>query len=1165
MKDGVNAVTLECDGRNCVVPVSDGLYQCPAETGDDCGVPVSGGRHRCPAETGGNSREKWEENFGLEPLADEICGFVAGVGDASPAGPFLELGREKCSLVRDGVHEPWKLCGWLVQKQGGLRCTNTYTGDMDITELLHRRLGHVSWGNAKWASRLRKEYGATAGKGHKIAACEACMRAKMRRLISKSSPTRPATRPLKRVHFDLSPSIPTRGVGGYTGFLLLVDEYTGRKFVCLIRNKSEVAGLLQDFKVWAETHFREAWGEIVLLAGIRSDNESVNVCSSVKSWAKSHGIGHEKSVPYEQWQNGVAERNIGTVWEGSEAMRKDASAPDSFWPYSLLAFVHVSNRLALGDEERSPYERWWDVDIPIGKRLGHLRIWGSKCYAHVPKELRRKLGDKARVCVLLGYAVDKKAYRLMELQTGATFDATSVAFDETRLPFKDASPGLQTVDSPHANLTPTLLQPGLPGSAGLSSDDESFDLPSSVALSSQPLAPNVAAGQRHVAADHSLEQSYELPDPAGLSPGSEPFDLPPAELDDHDYKVGEPDLPDLEHGFVDGDADSELFELNYINGYQLHDTEDEAGNKNPYVTQYYRCHWTNGQVTWEPRSSLDEAQDALRHYEGLKGSMRHIKELRNRFKGRVLGYDFSPAQTVPTAPAVAEDLVPTDPPDPVDEPEKLPLDDEPAVTPMSEGDKTKTANDCDLKLTNILPPGSRRNLKALRATLAEVPVRLEGGLGCGINGEVHVPRVDPLALQKYELAAKLEGPTMSDDTLLQIEERIRLLALVASNADRAAGADPVPGSFREAMRSVHAAAWMQAMQREMDSMDEFGVWKLVQLPPGKNVMSCKWVYDIKRDVKGEVLKLKARLTARGFTQKEGRDFGATWAPTCRMRVFRMMMAEASSDPSIQTAQWDLSTAFLHAEMKSPEGVYMQQAPGFVISGQKGEARLVCHLLKAIYGCKQSSRLFHELVRESLKGMGAVQAKADECLFTFREEQSWLKVLVHVDDFAVAFNDRSLYNRIFKKMQSKFKITDYGGGPITRFVGICVEKTPEGHYRLHQRQYIEQVLDRLGLTDIKHASSPERAGTEARLAPYEGELGEAEREFMAAVPYKEAVGALFYMARSTRFDIDRSCVWTGGALYGQALCSPLAGCPEDLWLSCSDQGRGPGHELAWDAM
>ena len=78
-------------------------------------------------------------------------------------------------------------------------------------------------------------------------------------------------------------------------------------------------------------------------------------------------------------------------------------------------------------------------------------------------------------------------------------------------------------------------------------------------------------------------------------------------------------------------------------------------------------------------------------------------------------------------------------------------------------------------------------------------------------------------------------------------------------------------------------------------MADFSVWELVELPPGKNVMSCKWVYKVKRNPDGSVDKLKARLTCRGFTQRLGVDYEDTWAPTCRMRVFRMLMAEASSD------------------------------------------------------------------------------------------------------------------------------------------------------------------------------------------------------------------------------------------------------------------------------
>ena len=151
-------------------------------------------------------------------------------------------------------------------------------------------------------------------------------------------------------------------------------------------------------------------------------------------------------------------------------------------------------------------------------------------------------------------------------------------------------------------------------------------------------------------------------------------------------------------------------------------------------------------------------------------------------------------------------------------------------------------------------------------------------------------------------------------------------------------------------------------------------------------------------------------------------------------------------------------------------------------------------------------------------LGAVQGKGDECLFVIRKGKRWMKILVHVDDFAVTLNDRALYDKIFAHMQARFRITDYGGAVISRFVGICVERTAEGYYRLHQEPYLEQVLARLGLEDIKHAASPERGGTKAKLQPLAAELTPPEQEFMAAVPYREAVGALFYLARATRPDI-----------------------------------------------
>jgi hypothetical protein len=95
------------------------------------------------------------------------------------------------------------------------------------------------------------------------------MLSKMTRIISRGKPTRPATRALQRVHFDISPSVSVKGLGGWTGFCLLVDEFTGKFFVWMIKRKSEIASILKDFKVWAENHFREKVGEVRILSGLR--------------------------------------------------------------------------------------------------------------------------------------------------------------------------------------------------------------------------------------------------------------------------------------------------------------------------------------------------------------------------------------------------------------------------------------------------------------------------------------------------------------------------------------------------------------------------------------------------------------------------------------------------------------------------------------------------------------------------------------------------------------------------------------------------------------------------------------------------------------------------------------------------------------------------------
>jgi hypothetical protein len=64
-------------------------------------------------------------------------------------------------------------------------------------------------------------------------------------------------------------------------------------------------------------------------------------------------------------------------------------------------------------------------------------------------------------------------------------------------------------------------------------------------------------------------------------------------------------------------------------------------------------------------------------------------------------------------------------------------------------------------------------------------------------------------------------------------------------------------------------------------LTENGTWKRVKRPEGNNIISCRWVYKLKRNDDGNIEVFKARLVARGFTQQFGEDFNETYSPVAK--------------------------------------------------------------------------------------------------------------------------------------------------------------------------------------------------------------------------------------------------------------------------------------------
>jgi hypothetical protein len=151
-----------------------------------------------------------------------------------------------------------------------------------------------------------------------------------------------------------------------------------------------------------------------------------------------------------------------------------------------------------------------------------------------------------------------------------------------------------------------------------------------------------------------------------------------------------------------------------------------------------------------------------------------------------------------------------------------------------------------------------------------------------------------------------------------------------------------PRSFAEAERH---AAWRAAMQSEMDAVEKNRTWELADLPCGHSTITLKWVFKLKRDEAGAIVKHKARLVARGFVQREGIDFDDTFAPVAQMESVRLLFALATQE-GWHVHHIDIKSAFLNDDLK--EEAYVHQPSGFAILGKVGK---LLRLRKALYGLR----------------------------------------------------------------------------------------------------------------------------------------------------------------------------------------------------------------------
>jgi hypothetical protein len=333
-----------------------------------------------------------------------------------------------------------------------------------------------------------------------------------------------------------------------------------------------------------------------------------------------------------------------------------------------------------------------------------------------------------------------------------------------------------------------------------------------------------------------------------------------------------------------------------------------------------------------------------------------------------------------------------------------------------------------------------------------------------------------------------------------------------------------PMTLAEVKERPDWPSWKAAMDVELKALQELGTFTPTQLPPGRKAIPCKWVFKVKRNEKGELIKYRARLVAKGFRQIAGKDFDEVFAPVSKHATFRMLLSIVASE-DLELHHIDIKTAFMNGEIH--EELYMQPPPGW------SDSTLVWRLHKGVNGLKQAARAWNEKLTKTVNNLGFHSSKGDPSLFISGKSPHATYLLCYVDDILIAGQTATIEN--FKRAISKeFECEDMGEANL--FLGMkIIRNRAAGELWLGQPHYTLEIIKRAGLDECRPRKTPMDANVS--LSKDSG-----EKDPKVVEPYQELIGSLLYLSGCTRPDIAQAV----------GVLSRFMSAPSDVHLSAAKQ-------------
>jgi hypothetical protein len=327
-------------------------------------------------------------------------------------------------------------------------------------------------------------------------------------------------------------------------------------------------------------------------------------------------------------------------------------------------------------------------------------------------------------------------------------------------------------------------------------------------------------------------------------------------------------------------------------------------------------------------------------------------------------------------------------------------------------------------------------------------------------------------------------------------------------------------TLREALSGDKREAWLGAIEAELAQMEKVNAWAPVVPPPDANIIPSLFVFRRKRNETGKIVRYKARLVVKGFKQKFGVDYIDTFAPTVRSSTLRILLSFAAQKGAA-VHQCDVKNTYLNSRLKDNISLYSELPPKYdsfrkLPPELKYKPRVVSKWFVSVYGSKQGGHDWYNKVKIFFIGIGYSISAADEAVFYKIEDKKFTIVAAATDDFSIFADSADTANFLIQKqLREHFEISDLG--PINWLLGVSITRDLTARtISLGQQAYVEQIINRFGLSEACVATTPMEVGIDLGFdSPQVSAVLLTAAEKMK---YREMIGCLMYAAVMTRPDI-----------------------------------------------